>query len=278
MPSTVWKGYISFGLVSFPVRLHTAARPQTVHFHMLHKKDLSRIREVRYCAAEDKPLDKDEIVRGFEVSKGKYVVVEDDELKNIAPPTATTMEVLQFVEAGAVDPLYFEKSYYVASESSTAKPYTLFTAVLEEANCHAIAKLAMHNREHVVLLRPMEGRLLLHTLYYESELNARNKDTSKRASYTAKELELARSLAGHLTAKFDPGEYRDDYAANVKKLIASKKAGKEAFAVEQPSKPDKVIDLMEALRQSLAQGKKKTPTAAAPRKKRTARKTAAAAA
>jgi DNA end-binding protein Ku len=272
MPSTVWKGYISFGLVSFPVRLHTAARPQTVHFHMLHKKDLSRIREVRYCAAEDKPLERDEIVRGYETSKGKYVIVEDEELKNIAPPTATAMEILQFVEAGAVDPIFFEKSYYVAAEASTAKPYALFVAVLEEAKCHAIAKLAMHNREHVVLLRPLDGKLVLHTLYFESELNQRNKDTSSRAKYTPKELELARSLAGHLTAKFDPGEFKDEYAANVKKLIASKKAGKEAFAVEQPAKPEKVTDLMEALRQSLAASKSRRP---APKK---ARKTAAAAA
>src|SRR6478672_11385893 len=126
MPAVVWKGYITFGLVSFPVRLYSAARPEAVHFHMLHAKDLSRVKEVWYCAEEDKPIDRSEIVKGYEIEKGEYVVVEAEELKKIAPPTATTMEILQFVANDAVDPIYFESSYYVAPEDKNAKPYTLF--------------------------------------------------------------------------------------------------------------------------------------------------------
>src|SRR5271154_237478 len=154
MPAAVWKGYISFGLVSFPVRLFAAGRAEAVHFHMLHAKDLSRVKEVWYCAEEDKPIDRAEIVKGYETSKGEYVVVEDEDLKKIAPATATTMDVLQFVKSGDVDPIYFESSYYVAPEEKTAKPYALFLAALGSTQQHAIAKIAMHNREHVVLIRP----------------------------------------------------------------------------------------------------------------------------
>ncbi len=158
MPATVWKGYLSFGLVSFPVRLFSAARAEAVHFHMLHKKDLSRVREVWYCAEEDKPIERSEIVKGYEAAKGEYVTVEDEELKAIAPPTATTMEVLQFVASDDVDPLLFESSYYVAPDEKVSKPYALFMAALQETKRQAIAKIAMHNREHVVLIRAAERR------------------------------------------------------------------------------------------------------------------------
>src|ERR1700744_4656877 len=117
MPSTVWKGYLIFGLVSFPVRLFSAARAEAVHFHLLHKKDMSRVKEVWYCAEEDKPIERSEMVRGYETSKGQYVIVEDEELKKIAPVTASTMDIVQFVGSGDVDPIHFESSYYVAPDA-----------------------------------------------------------------------------------------------------------------------------------------------------------------
>src|SRR5882724_6808573 len=157
MPATVWKGFISFGLVSFPVRLFSAARAETVHFHMLHKRDVPRVKEVWYCAAENKPIERSDIVKGYEISKGKYVVVEDEELKKIAPTTATTMDILQFVASDEVDPIFFERSYYVAAEDKTAKPYVLFMAALSDTKQDAIAKIAMHNREHIVLIRPSDS-------------------------------------------------------------------------------------------------------------------------
>src|ERR1051325_7915404 len=150
MPSTVWRGYVSFGLVSFPVRLFAAARPEGIHFHLLHQKDLSRIKEVWYCAEEDKPVD--DIVKGFEVSKGEYVVIDDAELKSVAPPTAQVMEILQFVRAGDVDPIFLEKSYYVGAEEAGSKPYALLLAAMNETKYYAVAKLAMHSREHIVII------------------------------------------------------------------------------------------------------------------------------
>ena len=126
MPAVVWKGFVSFGLVTFPVRLFAAARAEHVQFHMLHGKDLSRVKEVWYCAEENKPIDRSDIVKGYEASKGEYVVVDDEELKKIAPPTATTMDIVQFVRNDEVDPIYFESSYFVGPEENAAKPYQLF--------------------------------------------------------------------------------------------------------------------------------------------------------
>jgi DNA end-binding protein Ku len=257
MPATVWKGFISFGLVSFPVRLFSAARAEAVHFHMLHRKDQSRVKEVWYCVKENKPIERAEIEKGYEVSKGNYVVVDDDELKKIAPPTATTMEVLQFVANDEVDPIYFETSYYVAADETTAKPYALFMAALIETKQDAIAKVAMHNREHVVLIRPGKSGLILHTLYYSGELHKANRTESPKAQYSAKELSLATSLVKQLRAPFKPQEFTDTYRENVERLIAQKRKGQKVTTVEQPRKAP-VIDLVEALQRSLASSSKRT--------------------
>jgi DNA end-binding protein Ku len=257
MAATVWKGYISFGLVSFPVRLFSAARPAAVHFHLLHEKDLSRVKEVWYCAEEDKPISRAEIVKGYEVSKGEYVVVADEELKKIAPSTATTMDVIQFVKSGDVDPIYFESSYYVAPEEKTAKPYTLFLAALESTRQHAIAKIAMHNREHMVLIRPVEGGLVLHTLFYPGELHAANKSAKPKDKYTAKELELAKNLVEQLSAPFRADQFHDTYRENVERLIEQKQKG-EKITPSQPPRKAPVVDLMEALKRSLATPQRET--------------------
>src|SRR5215471_594868 len=227
MPATVWKGYIGFGLVTFPVRLFAAARAETIHFHMLHKKDLSRVKEVWYCAEEDKPIERSEIVKGYEVEKDEYVAVEDDELKKIAPATATTMEVLQFIANDDVDPLLFQSSYYVAPEETVSKPYALFMAALEQTKRDAIAKIAMRNREHVVLIRPAEGGLVLHTLYYEDELHTANKAAPPKTKFSAKELDMAKSLVQHLTAKFKLSDFHDTYREHVERLIEEKNNGEK---------------------------------------------------
>jgi len=258
MPATVWKGFISFGLVSFPVRLFSAARAETVHFHMLHKKDQSRVKEVWYCVEENKPIERADIEKGYEVAKGKYVVVDDEELKKIAPPTASTMDILQFVGSDEVDPIYFEASYYVAAEEKTAKPYALFVAALTETKQDAIAKIAMHNREHVALIRPSKGGLLLHTLYYPDELHSANRGEAPKMKYSTKELELARSLVEQLKAPFKPQEFKDEYRENVERLIEQKRKGQKITAVKQPRQAP-VVDLMEALKRSLKSSAPKKP-------------------
>jgi DNA end-binding protein Ku len=250
MPATVWKGFISFGLVSFPVRLFSAARAETVHFHMLHKKDQSRVKEVWYCVKEDRPIERSDIEKGYEVSKGKYVVVEDEELAKIAPATASTMEILQFVDKEDVDPIYFEKSYYIAAEDKTAKPYVLFLAALTATKQNAVAKIAMHNREHIVLIRATDGGLLLHTLYYPAELQQAHRSEVPKTKYSAKELELAKSLVSYLKAPFKPEEFKDSYRENVERLIEEKRKGQQITIVKRQRQAP-LMDLTEALKRSL---------------------------
>src|SRR5258708_30603364 len=170
---------------------------------MLHQKDLSRVKEVWYCAEEDKPIERSDIAKGYEVGTGEYVVVEDEELKKIAPPTATTMDVVQFVRSDEVDPIFFEHSYYVAPGDEVSKPYVLFSKALKETRHSAIAKVSMHGREHVVLIRSAEGGMVLHTLFYPDELHAANMQSPPaRKNSTGKELDLAKSLIHQLAAPF----------------------------------------------------------------------------
>jgi len=249
------------------VRLYSAARAEGVHFHMLHKKDLSRVKEVWYCAKENKPIERSEIVKGYETGKGDTsVVVNDDELKKIAPPTASTMDILQFVRNDEVDPIFFESSYYVAPEEKVSKPYGLFFAALTETKHDAIAKIAMHNREHVVLIRPADGGLVLHTLFYADELHAANKTKAPKPKFSANELDMAKSLVKHLAAPFKPQDFHDTYRENVERLIEQKQRGQKITTVKQPTKAP-VIDLMEALKQSLKSTARSTSKKGSARRK-----------
>lgn len=255
MAATVWKGYLSFGLVSFPIRLFAAARAETVHFHMLHKKDLSRVREVLYCAEEDIPIERADIVKGYEYEKNKYVVVEPEELEQVAPPTASAMEILQFVRIDEIDPIYLETSYYVAPEEAVSKPYALLLTAMKQTGYDAVAKVTMHQREHIVILRPTDKGMMLHTMYFVDELHESNQTfNAKDQKFDKRELDLAKQLINSLASEFHPEQYEDEYRKNVEKLIASKRNGKKVVPIRQPSAPP-VVDLMKALQQSLASTK-----------------------
>src|SRR2546430_12964979 len=151
--ASLWTGYLTFGLISMPVRLHAGARSQNVSFHMLHRDDLVRIKQQLICPAEDKVIDRSEIVKGYEFRKGEYVVVEPEEIKKIEPKTAKAMEILEFVKRSEVDPIYFESSYFLMPEEAGRRPYSLLARALEESEYLAIAKLTMHNREYTVMLQ-----------------------------------------------------------------------------------------------------------------------------
>ena len=170
MAASVWSGYLTFGLISMPVRLFSGARSSGISFHMLHRDDLSRVKQQLYCPVDNKVIGRDEIVKGYEYRKDEYVVVEPDEIKKIEPKTAKTMEILEFVKADDVDPVYFESSYYMMPEEAGRRPYSLLSKALEESEYVAIAKVTMHNREYTVFLRPKEGGLMLHTMYYSDEV------------------------------------------------------------------------------------------------------------
>src|SRR5512141_1320591 len=172
MASSVWKGHLTFGLVSFPVRLFSAARGETISFNLLHKDDHSRIKQVTFCQQEDKPVPRSELVKGYEYEKDHYVVVDDEDIKKVAPKTASVMEIQEFVKGEDVDPVFLESSYYMAPDEGGEKPYALLFEALRQSKFYGVAKVSMHNREHVVILRPAKRGIMLHTMYYVDEIRS----------------------------------------------------------------------------------------------------------
>jgi DNA end-binding protein Ku len=236
--------------------LYSAARSETVSFNQLHKSDHSRVKQVLYCQAEDKPIQRSDIVKGYEYEKDKYVVVEDEEIKKVAPKTAKTMEVLEFVKASEVDPIFLESSYYLAPDEAGEKPYALLFEALRQSGCVGVAKIAMHNREHIVILRPGERGILLHTMYYPDEIRQVEEFRTDTSAVKDNELKLAKTLVESLLAPFEPDKYKDEYRENLKAMIQAKVEGKEVVETAAPVHKAPVIDILEALKMSLAEGKK----------------------
>ncbi len=260
MASTVWKGHITFGLVSFPVKLYSAARSESISFNQLHKHDGSRIKQVLFCQAEDKPIPRSEIVKGFEYEKDRYVVIEDEEIKKVAPASAKVMEILEFVKSDEVDPIYLETSYYLAPDEAGEKPYALLFEALNKTGRVGVAKIAMHNREHIVILRPGKNGVLMHTMYFNHEIRQVDEFRTNKDLVKDKELALATNLIEALAADFEPAKYTDEYRDNLLRMIEAKKAGEEVVATPEPQQA-KVVDIMEALKASLAAAKKPAATA-----------------
>src|SRR5579884_40732 len=261
MATTVWRGHLTFGLVSLPVKLFSAARSESISFNQLHKDDHSRVKQVLYCQAEDKPIARSEIVKGFEYEKDHWVVVEDEEIKKMAPATAKVMEILEFVKAAEVDPLYFESSYYIAPDDAGEKPYALLYEALRRTGYVGVAKVAMHNREHIVIFRPGPNGLVMHTMYYSHEVRKTEEFRTDTTLASDKEMQLASLLIESLAAAFEPEKYTDTYRDNIRALIDAKVAGRQVVAPPEPVAA-KVVDIMEALRQSLAAAKKPAAVAA----------------
>jgi DNA end-binding protein Ku len=261
MAASVWSGYLTFGLISMPVRLFSGARASHVSFHMLHRDDLTRVKQQLICPNEEKVVGRDEIVKGYEFRKGEYVVIEPEEIKKIEPKTAKTMEILEFVKSDEIDPVYFESSYYLMPEEAGKRPYALLQKALKDSQYVALAKLAMHNREYTVFLRPYNGGMMLHTMYYQDEIRQVENFGKEDVELKEAELKVAHQLVEALAAEWEPEKYYDTFEANVKELIKAHLEGKEVSTIEKPKKPAPVVDLMAALKESLAQmeGKKKGP-------------------
>jgi len=261
MAATVWSGYLTFGLISMPVRLYSGARGEHISFHMLHRDDMTRVKQQLYCPADERVVERDEIVKGYEYRKGEYVVIEPEEIKKIEPKTAKAMEILEFVKEDDVDPIYFESSYYMVAEEAGKRPYALLARALQDSRYVAIAKLTMHNREYTVFLRSYDGGMMLHTMYYQDEVRALENFGTDKVELKEAELKIANQLISALAAEWEPEKYHDTFQENLKALIKARLEGKEVTAVEHPGKPAPVVDLMAALKDSLAQmeGMKKGP-------------------
>ena len=255
MASTVWKGHLTFGLVSFPVRLYSAARGATISFNMLHAPDHSRIKQVIFCQAEEKAVPRSELVKGYEYEKDHYVEIDEEDIKKVAPKTARVMEILEFVPADQVDPIYLESSYYVAPDEGGEKPYALLFQALRESKYYALAQVAMHNREHIIILRPGAKGILSHTMYYQDEIRQVDEFRTDTSLVKDKELAMAKMLISSLEADFEPQKYHDEYRLNLQRMIESKIEGKKVVAAPSEHVAP-VIDIMEALKRSLAEKRK----------------------
>ena len=269
MATSVWKGYLTFGLISIPIRLFSAARSERIGLNQLHKVCKSRIRMPLFCPTCERQVERSEIVKGYEYEKDQYVLFDEEELDKIEPESARTMEILEFVKLDEIDPLYYESSYYVTPEDEGRKAYQLLLEAMEETGYAAVAKITMHQREHIVVIRPRENGMTLHTMFYTNEIRqvAEYGQRSTAAEPREQEKKLATQLIESLAAKFEPEKYTDQYQESMKALIAAKQEGREIAAAPHP-KLAPVIDLMDALKKSIAEKEKpaakKPPVRAVP--------------
>jgi len=277
MATAVWKGHLTFGLISIPIRLFSAARGERISFNQLHNECHTRLRQPLFCPTCNRMVERSEVVKGYEYEKDQYVLFTEEELEKIAPPSARTMEILEFVKLDEVDPLHFDASYFATPEDAGRRAYYLLTQAMEESSYAAIAKLCMHQREYAVILRPRANGLTLHTMFYTNEIRqvAEYGQTDK-IELKEQEKKLAQQLIESLAAPFEPQKYRDEYQESQKAVIAAKLEGREVAVAPQPQLAP-VIDLMEALKKSLSQKQavpKKPPTRAVPAmaQKRTGKK------
>lgn len=252
MASSVWKGFISFGLVSIPVRLYAAARSQRINLHQLHSECHTRLRQPFFCPKHNRIVDRSEVVKGYEYQPGKYVIVDPADIKKIMPESARTMQILSFTKASEVDPLYFDASYFLIPEAEGKKAYLLLLKSLEELHRVGIAKLTMHQREYTVFIRPYDNGLMLHTMYFANEIReAPGYGKVDGIKLPAQEIKLAEQLVEALSGDFHIENYHDEFQARLKALIEARRKGRDIAAVPQPRRAP-VINIMTALKKSLA--------------------------
>jgi len=251
MATSVWKGFLTFGLLSIPIRLFSAARSERIGLNQLHSVCHSRIKMPTFCPTCDRKVERSEIVKAYEYDDDQYLLFTEEELDSIEPDSGRTMEIQEFVKLEEVDPLYYDASYFVTPEPEGKKAYYLLLKALEDSGYCAIAKLSMHQREHIVIIRPRENGLTLHTMFYESEIRALA-EYGKNDNVELKDAEkkLAVQLIENLAAEFEPAKYRDEYQEGMRALIAAKQEGKGIAAVSHPQRAP-VVDLMAALQKSL---------------------------
>jgi len=245
------------------MRMFAAARGERISFNQLHNVCHSRLKQPLFCPVCNRNVERSEIVKGYEYEKDQYVLFSEEELDKIEPPSAHVMEILEFVKLHEMDPLYFDSSYYLSPEDAGVKAYKLLIDAMKESGYGAIAKLTMHQREHIVIIRPSAKGMTLHTMFYSNEIRAAEAVPTDKVEVKEPEKKLALQLIESLAAPFEPQKYRDEYQENVRAMIAAKLKGQQVTEVAQPHMAP-VIDLMEALKKSLAEKKAPVPVAEAP--------------
>ncbi len=276
MPRTMWKGAISFGLVSIPVKMYPATEEKSLSFNQLHDEDHGRIRYKRVCEKDGEEVSFEHIVKGYEVEKGTYVVLEDEDLDKVPVESTRAIDILQFVDIDEIDPIYYKKTYYLIPEETGVKPYALLREALGENGKVGVAKVAFREKEHLCALRIKDKAFVLETMYWPDEIRpAEFEELDKAPKVRDQELKMAQSLIDSLTDEWHPEEYKDEYREALLDIVEKKVAGEEIEVVEE-AEPTKVADLMEALKASVEAaraGKKQAPRKAKkPAAKRAAKK------
>jgi DNA end-binding protein Ku len=253
MASSAWKGFISFGLVSIPIRLYAAARSSTIRLHQVHNVCKTRLKQPLFCPTCNRIVERSEVVKGYEDDDGKYILLDPAEVKAIEPESARNMEILSVVEAAQIDPLFFDSSYFMVAEEQGRKAYQLLLKTLEDSGRVGIAKVTMYQREHTVFIRPYDHGLAVHTMYYENEIReAPGYGKNENIKLNPQEVKLANQLVATLSEDFHVEKYHDEFQLRLKALIEAKQKGKQTIhgAPEKHRAP--VIDMMAALKKSLA--------------------------
>lgn len=265
---TMWKGAISFGLVSIPVRVFPATEEKSVRFNQLHATDHGRIKYQRVCSKDGEEVPYQEIVRGYEYEKDRYVVLEEEELDSIPVESSRTIDIDQFVDITEIDPIYFQKTYYLIPEEAGIKAYALLREALTDDSKVGIAKVSFREKEHLATIRVSDKVIVLETMYWPDEIRATAfEELDKDVKVRSQEVQMARSLIENLTGEWEPDKYTDEYREAMLQLIEKKVAGEEIEYVAPPEEAPKVVDLMEALRASVEATKKEKKAEKPARKK-----------
>jgi len=251
MPAA-WKGFLTFGMVSIPIELSPAARSERISFNQLHSVCHTRLKQPLFCPTCDRFVERSEVEKGYEHEKDQYLLFTKEELEEIEPESARTMEILEFVKLAEVDPVYFDSSYYAAPGEAGTKAYQLLLDAMRKTGYAGIAKVTMHGRENIVVIRARDNGLTLHTMFYNNEIRATAESSApKKTEVKEQESKLAVQLIESLAAPFNPAQYADSYQQELQKLIEAKVHGKK-LTVTPHVQHAPVVDLMEALKKSLS--------------------------
>jgi DNA end-binding protein Ku len=282
---TIWNGSISFGLVNIPVGLALATKPAArqsdVSFRQLHRECMTPIKQKRWCEVHDREVDRDEIVKGWEVTKGEFVAVEDADLEAIMEvDDSKAIVITRFVDASEVDPVYFDRTYYLAParEAAAQRPYVLLLRAMQESGKAALGRFVRQGAEHLCLIRPKGDALALETIFLAEDVNSQAEIEEAVADSEVKEAELglAQQVIDSLVGEFDPQDLTSEYRQNLRQMLEAKLEGQEIVRAEQPEPEAPVVDLMDALKKSVAEVKESKPAKKSRASKSTSRKRVAA--
>ena len=256
----IWTGIITFGMVSIPIKLYSATENKDISFNQLHIECKGRIKEQKICPTCDRKIENDEIEKGYEYAKGQYVIINKDDLEKIPLPTKSNIAISSFVKLEEIDPVHYEKTYYIEPDDAAKKPYTLFMRAIQEKGMTAIATITMRTKERLCALRAMDGTLICNTLLYPDEIRVSRGKALPDVALSDKEVGMAGMLIDMMTHEFNPEEYKDNYREALLKIIEAKLEGKEIAEAPSAAQPN-VVDLMDALAASMEKMKQQKSAA-----------------